>query len=263
MSTKPADLTGPTYWDSWWKSDVPLDDPLREHWVDFGSRGFVLRAIERHVGSLTGRSVAELGGAFSNTLLAMAKWRGVKATAIDYSREGLARTNKMFAHNGCEVELIYSDFFAPELIDRQFDVVTHWGVLEHQPDPLPLIRRSIELTKPGGFVVFSMPQMRGPGAWLWRKLSPKRLGFHIYHSDEAIMRCFEQCGAKVKRAFWGPPFLHMNPCETDNIIARFLATSQFYATQAGKLFPYHFGVPYLSQVRAFVAQVPITPQLHS
>ena len=248
------DLTSASYWDKWWNRDAPLDPPIRSHWTEIGANGYFLRAVERYTGSLTGKSVVELGGALSNRLLAMAKWRNVQATAIDYSRVGLASSQKMFENNGCSIELICGDFFDRSLTAKQFDVVTHWGVLEHQIDPQPLIRRSIELAKPGGHVIFTMPQMLGPGAWLWRHWSPESWKLHILHRDDSISQAFADCGLSCKRIFFGAPFIQIEPCETKGVLSRVASFSQFWIRQFGRfrILPFDRGLPYLSENRGFV-----------
>src|SRR5438067_2193723 len=103
------ELTSKQYWDQWWSRDTQKVDPLQEHWAEFGRNGFFLRAVERHVGSLNGRSVLELGGCMSNRLLSIAKWRDATVTVVDYSVGGLARTGRLFEDNGCRVELLACD----------------------------------------------------------------------------------------------------------------------------------------------------------
>ncbi len=252
------DLTSASYWDQWWQSDAPLDPPIRPHWTEIGQNGYFLRAVERRIGSLQGKTVAELGGALSNRLLAMAKWRQAKVTAIDYSHTGLARSRQMFENNGCAIELLCGDFFDHSLTKKQFDLVTHWGVLEHQIDPAPLIQRSLELTKPGGHLVFTMPQMLGPGAWLWRRWSPKSWKLHVLHRDAVIFKAFADQGVQCKSIFWGAPFIQIEPCESSGMLPRIASFAQFWIRQFGRFrfLPFDRGLPYFSENRGFVAQKP-------
>jgi 2-polyprenyl-3-methyl-5-hydroxy-6-metoxy-1,4-benzoquinol methylase len=256
--TMSRELTSTEYWNQWWSSEQPLDDPIPAKECQFGSDGYFLRAIERNIGPIHGKSVVELGGCMSNRLLAMVKWRDVKATIVDYSPIGIERSRRFMAHNGCASEFLCCDFFAPELDGRKFDVVTHWGVLEHQIDPLPLIRRCVELTRRGGYVVFSMPQLRGPGAWLWKHWSPNSWARHIFHTDDAIITGFLQSGASCNRLFFGPLFIQIEPCETPGWLPAAASFAQFWINQFGRLkcIPFDRGLPFLSENRAFVAHVP-------
>src|SRR4051812_17805718 len=140
METRREDdsLASPAFWDAVWQAGhatraVPEKD------VHFGRRGTFLRVVDRHLGvSPAGLSVLEVGGALSYRLLALAKFRGMKATALDYSRTGLELTRTLFAENGCSVETLEQDFLAWEPAGRTFDLVVHWGVAEHFKDPTPL-----------------------------------------------------------------------------------------------------------------------------
>jgi hypothetical protein len=249
-----TDVTSSSYWSEWWSDHDEVADPIRAHWPEFGTRGFFLRAVERHTGPLTGKSVVEIGGALSNFLLAMAKWRGIQAAAIDYCAPALARTKRMFAANGCEIDCICSDVFA--IKDGNYDLVTHWGVLEHQKDPFSLIEKSTQLCAPGGAVILSMPQMRGPGSWLWKREFPENWNLHIYHSDKSIIEAFAKCGWSCKPVFWGPPMIRITGLEPKLRIAKIAAKAQFWASQIDRfrLSPYHRGLPYVSMSRGFVAR---------
>jgi 2-polyprenyl-3-methyl-5-hydroxy-6-metoxy-1,4-benzoquinol methylase len=247
------ELTTPEYWDRIWQS-VQEQDPICAHWSEVGRNGYFLRMLERHTGKLNGKTVVEIGGFMSNRLLAIAKWRDTQVAAIDYAQGGLEPTRRMFARNGCSITLITSDVFA-ESLHGKYDLVTHWGVLEHFTDPFPLIRRSVELVKPDGHVIFSMPQMRGPGAYLWRKWSPNSWPLHHFHDDAEIYSCFERLEWKCKRIFWGAPLVQISPCEKDGYLQRLLGKAQFGIRQLGrfKVVPFDRGLPYISENRGFVA----------
>jgi SAM-dependent methyltransferase len=250
--TDRSELTSPGYWDTWWQLSRHVH--LKDHDPQYGKNGYFIKALERLVGALIGRSVVELGGSMSYRLISLAKHRGMRATAVDYSPAGIDASRTFYVQHGCEIDLICADFFSPHLNGRRFDLVTHWGVLEHQVDPAPLIHRSAELTAPGGYVVFAMPQMRGPGAWLWRKYSPKSLEHHIYHPDEKILDAFSSIGWCCSRAFWGQPFIHMTPCETVGFLPSVLSQAQTWAGRLARLgVPYQYGMPYISEYRGFVA----------
>jgi 2-polyprenyl-3-methyl-5-hydroxy-6-metoxy-1,4-benzoquinol methylase len=245
------ELTSPQYWDSWWSSQPHII--LKDNNPQYGAHGYFLKAMEKRFGPLNGKSVVELGGSTSYALMALAKYRSMCATAIDYSEKGIQESRRFFFAHGCSVELIHADFFSPELNHRHFDLVTHWGVLEHQIDPFPLIKRSVEFAAPGGKVIFAMPQMRGPGAWLWKKLSPKSWFYHIYHTDRAIISAFSSLGWTCRRTFWGEPFIHMTPCESTGWLAALAGFAQKWGRRSAILkIPYQYGMPYFSGNRGFV-----------
>src|SRR5207249_2403070 len=107
--------------------------------------------------------VVELGGAGSYFLLALAKWERARATAVDYSPPGSALTREIFAANHEAVRTICEDIFEWQPAEK-FDAVLHFGLIEHFADPEPLLRKSAELLKDGGQLVFTMPNMQAWGA---------------------------------------------------------------------------------------------------
>jgi SAM-dependent methyltransferase len=250
---EPSEITSPEYWDSFWSpveyGAISTDDPQN------GPRGYFLKAMDRHAGPLAGKTVLELGGGMSQRLVALAKYRQMQATAVDYAPETVKKSRKFFAMNGCNVELLCENFFSPALDNRKFNLVTHWGVLEHQIDPMPLLQRSVGLCSPDGKIVFTMPQMRGPGAWLWKHFSPSTWEKHIYHSDEAVKDCFARLRWSCKPVFWGAPLIHMMPSDIQGLAGHLLEKCQnfssYYLAKAGM--PYQYGLPFISENRGFIA----------
>lgn len=56
-----------------------------------------------------------------------------------------------------DAELHYKPFDAGLLGDRKFDLIVHCCVMEHLPDPVSFAKDILKALKPGGKVVFSVP----------------------------------------------------------------------------------------------------------
>jgi 2-polyprenyl-3-methyl-5-hydroxy-6-metoxy-1,4-benzoquinol methylase len=250
-----SELTDPSYWDSFWStSTIPK---LRDNDSQFGSRGYFLKAFKRVLWPLSSKSVVEFGGAMSYRLITLAKFGQMRATAIDYAPEAVERSRTFYAAHGVDIELACADFFSPEFDDRKYDVVCHWGVLEHFADPASVLKRSVALCADGGRVIFGMPQMRGPGAFLWKRLSPDGWARHVYHSDRKIEQSFNSLGWKCRRFFFGSPLFYMNPCESTGTVPSLLFFGQRIVDRLGSFVPYQYGLPYISANRGFVAWKPM------
>jgi 2-polyprenyl-3-methyl-5-hydroxy-6-metoxy-1,4-benzoquinol methylase len=247
------ELTSIQYWDEVWAkcplSVVSASDPA------YGKKGWLLRFMDRECGSLQGKSVIEVGGAMSYRLLALARFRGVVPTVVDYSSLGLDKTRELFALHGIAVNCIQADMYD---ISGCYDLVTHWGVLEHQTQVGTFINQCSRLAKHQ--MIFSMPNMLALGAYGWKRYSPNNLRYHILHSDAVIHSACADCGFNCKPRFFGPPLICMTPIENANTTTAFLSLTQSVADRLGRIVPYQHGLRAISQNRAFVCtkQNPVT-----
>lgn len=67
------------------------------------------------------------------------------------------------------LDVITSTLEAASLEGESFDVITMWDVLEHLPNPKNTLYRCQELLKPGGLLVFSIPNLKSFDRYLFGK----------------------------------------------------------------------------------------------
>lgn len=211
------------FWDDQWsvrKSSGRIQAALRS--TQFGKRGQFLRVIEKHApGVVDGRRVIELGGAASAFLVDFALHMNAEVTAVDYSPVGIAETEQMFVRHGVDGRAVLGDIFDLGNIGT-FDVVTHWGLVEHFDDPLPVLKASADLLEPSGYLIFSMPNMAAMGAKLWQRHAPENFDAHIFHSTTALKEAGLEVGLHMENAFYfGEPLVRMAPSEKHTITSFF------------------------------------------
>jgi len=191
-------------------------------------------------------------------LLALSKWSGAQAVAVDYSPEGIRTIEGIFAANGCRVEAVLADILKWDTHGRKFDLIVHWGLVEHFADPVPVLAKCAELLEPGGALVFSMPNMDAWGAAIWRRFCPENWSRHIYHSDDFIRASCLAAGLEVRQAFhFGYPLINIARWENPGRLGRlasWLLSKLLQATVAvGWMIPiYHFGSRAISSERGFL-----------
>ncbi len=245
-------LTTPEYWDDEW-TRISVGRISRLHYF-YGKNGIFLRTLRRQVPGLRARSILEVGGARSRFLLALARFEGARVTALDYSAVGIRQTTELFAENDCAVEAVHADFLTWDPGDARYDLVVHWGVLEHFPDPAPMLARCAALLAPGGRVVFTMPNLESIGARWWRRWSPENFSKHILHTDEQIDAAAAAAGLRVVNRFhWGPPLFRITAWEQNGVPQLFLTSAQAAALAVDGLVPcWHRGHRAVSSHRGFV-----------
>lgn len=226
MSTQPItndqnERTDIAFWDDQWTERGQRSWSVRLlHGNDYGKRGMFLWAWRRLVGrdTVRGKQVLEIGGASSKYLVDLAQHEGARVVAVDYSDVGVAQTKALFAKSGINGEAICHDIFTFTGHDGESEVVTHYGVIEHFSDPLPILQASARLTRVGGHVLFNVPNLGAVGARLWRRYSPENFSAHVYHSPDALRAACEQAGLEVERMWWcGPPLVRMAPLERGGV----------------------------------------------
>jgi SAM-dependent methyltransferase len=146
-----------------------LRESTRRHWQDFwqqagqldlddvyGTDGRLVREITRvqdpqqacvlEVGAGTGRDAVALGKA------------GARIVTVDYVRGSLALTVRAAQAAGTSVHPVAGDGLLLPFGEGTFDVVYHQGLLEHFPEPAPLLCENVRVLRPGGYLVVDVPQ---------------------------------------------------------------------------------------------------------
>lgn len=161
----------------WWDKKGPLAvlhdiNPLRVGYI-------------RKRSGIKGKTIldAGCGGGILSEALAGA---GARVTGIDISGEALAAARRHARASGLAVDYLQA---TPETLAAQrpnrFDVVACMELLEHVPDPVPVVQACAALAKPGGDVFFSTIS-RTPLAYLLVILAAERVlglaekGTHSY-----------------------------------------------------------------------------------
>jgi len=143
----------PDHWQKFWEEadSLELDDV-------YGTDGRLVREITNlYHGDLSGRRILEVGAGTGRDAVALAK-AGAEVLTLDYVAGSLGLTVKAAGMSGVTVAPVCGDGMGSPFADDTFDVVFHQGLLEHFPDPYPLLRDNIRILKPGGYAVIDVPQ---------------------------------------------------------------------------------------------------------
>jgi 2-polyprenyl-3-methyl-5-hydroxy-6-metoxy-1,4-benzoquinol methylase len=138
-----------------------------------------LRLVQRHL--LRGGRLLEVGCAHGFFLeLALRDYPGSVGVDVSHPAVVHARSLGVDAREG---ELLAMTFDAP------FDGVCLWDTIEHLPRPAEVIRQSVALLRPGGFLFLTTGDF---GAWLprlqglnWRQIHPPT---HLFYFTRRSLR---------------------------------------------------------------------------
>lgn len=241
-------LTDEKFWDEAWSDKKKKKRVLKSYHPYFGKNGIFMKMIRRHVKDLDGKSVIELGGGGPNLrLLALHQWAGAKIATIDFSPVGLREVDELFKAHGASLDLHEGDFTTYDFEGRTFDLVVHWGVLEHFTDMVPLLALCRKLLAKDGVMVFSMPNMKSIGAKAWKKWSPQNWDAHIYHGAPDIASACEKSGLRLEEAFhYGYPFLGQASFEKKGVVPKLVGKMQSLAVYSSVVVPFYHAVGHAS-----------------
>jgi 2-polyprenyl-3-methyl-5-hydroxy-6-metoxy-1,4-benzoquinol methylase len=108
-----------------------------------------------------GTRVFEIGFAPGKLLAWISKRLEAEVAGVDFSSRGFAAAKGLFAALSLSGDLRNESVFETSFADASFDVVYSLGVIEHFRDPRPIVRRHVELARPGGVVIIAVPNYRG------------------------------------------------------------------------------------------------------
>lgn len=129
-----------------------------------------------------GAEVVEIGSAPGEHLAKLNERFGLVPYGIEYSASGVDVNRELFAARGLDPRNVVSiDFFSEECLEgyrERFDVVVSRGFIEHFEDPAQIVDRHLELLKPGGLLVITIPNLRGVNYALTRLFHAELLPMH-------------------------------------------------------------------------------------
>ncbi len=130
---------------------------------------------------------------------------GVPCDGVELSEHSRAFSQRHFG-----IELLDTDFCTSVAEFRGVELITFWGVIEHVPDPLAMVRAARRALGPEGVVVVAVPRWTSLDAFvqlhfsdtLVRHMDPAG-HIHLF-SDNSTMHCLDKAGfAPVAAWYYG------------------------------------------------------------
>lgn len=138
------------------------------------------RAIER---LCTGGRLLDVGCATGNFLYEMARTGRWEVEGVEPNAEAARYGQKRF---GLTIHI--GELTTVDLPAESYDVITMWNVFEHLHEPMANLRVVARLLKPGGWFVFSIPNLR---SWEYRLFGKYWMGWelprHLYYPSPELM----------------------------------------------------------------------------
>ena len=122
--------------------------------------------------------VLEIGCAPGKQLAYVGKILRAKVSGIDFSERGINFSERLFEALSIEGDLRCENIFSTTFQPNSFDFVYSSGVIEHFDDPTAIVRRHIELLRPGGIALIVIPNYHGIYGRLQSYFDPENILIH-------------------------------------------------------------------------------------
>jgi SAM-dependent methyltransferase len=181
----------------WWRRDA-------SDYQNF----LVWRRLDMHLPRGSHLRFLEVGAAPGRNLVQFRRRFGYDPYGVEYTDAGMRLMEATLrAHGIPESHAIHADFFAEgfQAAHREsFDVVGSFGFLEHFGRPKEVVRKHLDLVKPGGTLVITIPNFRYLNYYLKAFYNKSFIPTHNLDlmDPDVFSRCFQHDDFKV--AFCGP-----------------------------------------------------------
>lgn len=152
----------------------------QRHW----SRQLAEVLLRPHIEGRSGLKGLEIGSAPGYRSLALWQRFGLQPYGLEYTEEGARAQRALYRANGLPEDLVVrGDFFDDALRAKWagfFDVVASYGFIEHFDRPEDVAAKHLELLRPGGLLVVTVPHMNEGTVygWLVRRFNPTVYAMH-------------------------------------------------------------------------------------
>jgi 2-polyprenyl-3-methyl-5-hydroxy-6-metoxy-1,4-benzoquinol methylase len=180
------DLAGKEHWDRRRGVAKPrLPSKLNAAVGDF------LALLEPHV--KPGSRVLEVGCAPGKFLLWCALAKQAQACGVEYAKNNHQATCRLFDAAGVpDADIREEDIMRTTFEPHSFDVVYSFGVIEHFDDPRPVVSKHVEMLKPGGVAIITIPHFGAGSLYGWHARKMKRESYDIHNisimSERALLK---------------------------------------------------------------------------
>jgi SAM-dependent methyltransferase len=156
LETKPANyFTGKDFWEQYWdeRKLQAIDKLFFAEFVKDWEEG--------------NKSLIEIGGFPGKFAAWFVREKHYEVTILDYIIEDniVRRVEELNGLKPGRIKTIKTDFFNYTSSEK-YDFVISVGFIEHFDDTADVIRRHVELLKPGGKLLITLPNFRGLNGWV-------------------------------------------------------------------------------------------------
>jgi len=195
-------LTDRNFWKAFWESKKDLIFPIKPDYY-FGN------IMGKLIADKGLKTAIELGGFPGYYATYLKKYQHLDTTLFDYYIDEPI-INRLLDANGLkpgDIHIIESDLFTYQP-EKQYDLVTSFGLIEHFNDTKDILSHHLPFLKPGGVLFVTLPNFKGVNGWIQRKFDRSNYDKHFIESMnlELLKRACRDLGLSEVEAFYHGKF---------------------------------------------------------
>ncbi len=186
-------------WDDFWVARTKKKSWFVSLLNFVNDRTMVKKSVDLAVRYSQKGTVLQAGSGEGRNSLALAKKRGDKVIALDYSTEALKLAKLKADEYNISIQLLNEDMSNMSFKDKSLELVWNEGVMEHFENPLPYLR---EMRRVGKRVICIVPTLTM--GWRTVKFIKNLMkadegineGYYEQHTPESLKKIFLDAGFK-------------------------------------------------------------------
>jgi len=185
-------LTSVEFWqDEFWQIG---DQDIPDLQIDVNDPEYrdLHRYLKQHLPAGAETRLLELGCHPGRYLWYFHTYFGFQVEGVEYVKPACQLTKDALASHEVAAKIHHGDLFTFEPEDGLYDIVFSLGVVEHFRDIRPVIRRHVDLAKPGGLVVIEVPNHAGLNGWLLKRVDQQVYEAHNRMSYRDLKRACDE-----------------------------------------------------------------------
>lgn len=195
-------LTDRSFWKSFWEAKKGLIFPIKADYVFGDILGKLI--AEKQI-----KTAIELGGFPGYYATYLKKYQKLDTTLFDYyiHRDIIKKLLEANGLSESDITIIEADLFnyTPE---KQYDLVSSFGLIEHFNDTKAIIETHLQFLKPGGVLFITLPNFVGVNGWVQRKFDRDNYDKHNINSMnlQLLADSCRQLGLKEVECYYSGKF---------------------------------------------------------
>lgn len=177
-------------WEKIWEEGPPMliFDPGKPFFSD------IHQLLKRHLPHDPSLRCLEVGCYPGTYLWYFHTHFGYRPSGLEYVEKFAKKCRRHMRELGLEAEIHHADLFSFEK-KEEWDVVFSVGFIEHFTDTKDVVKRHVDLLKPGGYLVLIIPNHSGLNGKIFKMIDEEKYNIHNHMNYADMKQSVEATGA--------------------------------------------------------------------